>query len=434
MRLYSWISVIILTNLVFSYPAANSNASEFAWGQNVGPFSAYVDRTDHAKGLTIRASPSEDSQTVGYLPSGTKIRGSSEFKSGWVKLISPIDTGWVNIGYLKPRPIEGMVTKVDNTDLCLPIRAGPAASEQKVGCGQIGESLSLTGVMTADNWFQLTDRRGWVDASSVQLPMDSPQEVGANAETPSVTSVGSAASPSLEKPMTTPPQLGSFTKKDLAPEKAPAGPPLISTASAPTASPPPKAAPVMKELPHVACKGGWCVNFDNSQVTHGGKAVSGIECFKNDVCANIVAQHYVAQATADGIATFGNFKLLPDGVILDSKSTKLLAYCNAKGSVDEKCVANFLRKTVVDISGKNSTGSVSGKGEASKEKIKKTAENSSESKKRRSNEEAPKLLKDFDRNACYSKCPCAMGGTESCANCKQKCDDQFWKAFDEKSK
>ena len=98
------------------------------------------------------------------------------------------------------------------------------------------------------------------------------------------------------------------------------------------------------------------------------------------------------------------------------------------------CGEAFLRKTVVDISGENTTGSVSAKGEASKEKIKKTAENSSESKKRRSNEEAPKLLKDFDRNACYSKCPCAMGGTEACANCKQKCDDQFWKAFDEKSK
>lgn len=434
MRLYSWISLIILANLVFSHPSANSNASELIWGQNVGPFSAYVDRTDHAKGLTIRAAPSEESQILGYIQPGTKIRCSSKFKNGWVKLMGPVDTGWVNIGYLKPRPIAGMVTKVDNTDLCLPIRAGPAASQQKVGCGQISESLNLTGVMTADNWFQLTDRRGWVEASSVQLPMDSPQEVGANAETPSVASVGPGASPSLEKPITTPPQLGSFTRKDLAPEKASAGPPLTSAPSGQIAAPSSTAIPENKKLPNVSCNGGWCVAFDTGQVTHDGKAVSGIECLKNDICAIIVAQHHVAKATTDGIATFGNFKLLPDGVILDSASTKLLAHCNAKGSVDQKCVANFLRKTGADIRGKNSTGSVSGKGEASKEKIKKTAENFSESKKRRSNEEAPKLLKDFDRNACYSKCPCAMGGTESCANCKQKCDDQFWKAFDEKSK
>ena len=261
MRFSSWITVIILTNLVFSHPYSNSNADELTWGNNVGPVSAYVDQTDHANGLTIRASPSADSQTVGYIPSGTKIRGSSEFKSGWVKLISPVDTGWVNIGFLKPRPIEGMVTKVDNTELCLPIRAGPAASQQKVGCGQIGEVLNLTGIMTADNWLQLTDRRGWVDASSIQLPIETPQAVGANTETPSVTSVGPAASPSIEKPITTPPQLESSTKKELAPEKAPAMPPLAATPSTQITTPPSKAVPDKEKLPRVTCRGGWCVAF-----------------------------------------------------------------------------------------------------------------------------------------------------------------------------
>jgi hypothetical protein len=45
------------------------------------------------------------------------------------------------------------------------------------------------------------------------------------------------------------------------------------------------------------------------------------------------------------------------------------------------------------------------------------------------------LLQDFDRNACYSKCPCATAGAEqACADCKQKCDDEYWKNFDEKFK
>ena len=45
------------------------------------------------------------------------------------------------------------------------------------------------------------------------------------------------------------------------------------------------------------------------------------------------------------------------------------------------------------------------------------------------------LLQEFDRNACYSKCPCEIGGMEqACADCKQKCDDEFWKDFDEKLK
>jgi len=45
------------------------------------------------------------------------------------------------------------------------------------------------------------------------------------------------------------------------------------------------------------------------------------------------------------------------------------------------------------------------------------------------------LLQEFDRIACYSKCPCEIGGMEqACADCKQKCDDEFWKDFDEKLK
>ena len=41
-------------------------------------------------------------------------------------------------------------------------------------------------------------------------------------------------------------------------------------------------------------------------------------------------------------------------------------------------------------------------------------------------------LQDFDREACYSNCPCDMPGMEqACADCMQKCDDEFWKDFDD---
>jgi hypothetical protein len=40
-------------------------------------------------------------------------------------------------------------------------------------------------------------------------------------------------------------------------------------------------------------------------------------------------------------------------------------------------------------------------------------------------------LQDFDREGCYSNCPCDIAGMEqACADCKQKCDDEFWKDFD----
>ena len=433
MKLSNWATLFVLIILVLFHPYSSSNADELVWGENVGPVFAYVDQIDHAKGLTIRVAPSPESQSSGYIPSGTKIRGSNEFKGGWVKLRSPVGNGWVNLAFLKPQSFEGIVTKVDNPELCLAIRAGPASSHEKIGCAQIGEVLNLTGIMTADNWLQLMDRRGWVDASSVQLPPDTPQAFEANKRTPSVTSVEPVESSSSDKRLATTPQLGSLIKKDLAPEKASAGPPLTSAPSGQIAAPPPEASPETGELPPVACSDGWCVDHDSSQVTHDGKAVSGIECLKNEICASIVGQHHAIEATRNGSMTFGNFKLFASGVILDFVSGKTVAYCNDRGRVDHKCVANFLRKTFVGISGKNITGSVSGKGDASKEKIKKKAENSSESKQPRSTAGAPERLQSFDRNACYSKCPC-MGMGQACADCKQNCDGQFWKAFDEKSK
>jgi hypothetical protein len=578
-----------MTSLLVTSAYSITNADELKWGENVGPVFAHVKRTDDASGLTVRASPSPQGKPLAHLVPGTEIRAYNEFKSGWVKIKSPIQKGWVNLEFVTASPAEGTVTKVDNSELCLPIRAGPASSFKKVDCTQIGEVLKLTGIMTSGNWLQLKDRRGWVEASSVQLPPEAIQGVEAKTKTPNVSSV-TQANPSREKSVAAVPKLGSTVEKasvskkaharstvtlpsvarstapppkaapikqELPPmvcsggwcvnfkssevtyngkavagiecfkdgmcasivgqhhaqkaavdgfitfgnfkllangvilnsesgqmlvncnakggidhkcvasflvktvtgasaerktgsvspkvaaskeeirkkaAKAPASPPLISTASTPPATPPLKVAPAKQELPHVACKGGWCVNFDSSQITHGGKSVPGIECFKSDVCTTIVAQHYVAQAAADGIVTFGKFKLLRDGAILDSGSTKLLAYCNGKGSIDQKCVANFLRKTAVDMKGKNATGFVSGKDEASREKIKKKPENSLESKELRSSVAAPKLSKNFDLNACYSKCPCPMGAQGACADCKQKCDDQYWQNFDEQSK
>ena len=304
----------------------------------------------------------------------------------------------------------------------------------KIGCAQIGEVLRFTGIMTTANWIQLTDWRGWVDASSVQLSPQTPQAFEANKDTPRVTSVEPVESSSREKSVATTPRPGPTIEKKSGSEKAPAESALTSTPSARIVAPLPKAAQGKDELPTVACIGGWCVDHDSSQVTHNGKAVSEIECFKNEICAGIVGQHHAIEATRKGIMTFGNFKLFASGVILDFVSGKTVAYCNDKGSVDHKCVTSFLRKTFAGISGGSKSASGTAKGDVSKEKIKKKRENTSESKQPRSTAGAPERLQSFDQNACYSKCPCAMGATEACANCKQRCDDQFWKAFDEKSK
>jgi len=384
MKLFNWITLFIVTNLVIFLPYSSSNADELVWGENVGPVSAYVSQKDQALGLTIRLGPSPEAKVLGHIPFGTKIRGYNEFKSGWIKLKSPVGAGWVNIAFLKPQSLEGIVTKVDSTELCLAIRAGPASSHEKIGCGQIGELLKFTGIMTTANWVQLTDRRGWVDASSVQLSPQAPQAFEANKGTPRVIPVEPVESSSREKSVATTPRPGPTIEKKSGSEKAPAESALTSTPSARIVAPLSKAAQGKEELPTVACIDGWCVDHDSSQVTHNGKVVSGIECFKNEICAGIVGQQHAIEATRKGIMTFGNFKLFASGVILDFVSGKTVAYCNDKGSVDHKCVASFLRKTFAGISGESKNASGSAKGDASKETIKKRTENTSEFKKRSS--------------------------------------------------
>ena len=44
-------------------------------------------------------------------------------------------------------------------------------------------------------------------------------------------------------------------------------------------------------------------------------------------------------------------------------------------------------------------------------------------------------FQDFDRNACYDKCPCNAGIQDhACAVCKQRCDMEFWRQRNEQSK
>ena len=40
---------------------------------------------------------------------------------------------------------------------------------------------------------------------------------------------------------------------------------------------------------------------------------------------------------------------------------------------------------------------------------------------------------DFDINACYAKCGCHWGLFQACYDCKQNCDRQYWKSFDERT-
>ncbi len=145
-------------------------ATQDVWAQAFGMISATVEKTDDARGLTVRSEPSASAAVVGFLPLGTEIKSCNDFKDGWVRMEIPSKGNWVNMAYLKPKGGDATVAAVDNPDLCLAIRKGPYSSYEKIGCAELGQNLKLSGVWSATNWARLEDR-GWVDASKIDTDL-----------------------------------------------------------------------------------------------------------------------------------------------------------------------------------------------------------------------------------------------------------------------
>ena len=115
--------------LMLGMADSSANAlAQPAWGDTVGPVSALVERIDTDQGLAVRSEPSPESETLGFLPVGTKINGYNEFTHGWMQLRSPYQGGWVQIDYLVPRGGPAEVISVDQGPGCLNIRSGPDSS------------------------------------------------------------------------------------------------------------------------------------------------------------------------------------------------------------------------------------------------------------------------------------------------------------------
>jgi hypothetical protein len=156
-------------------------------------------------------------------------------------------------------------------------------------------------------------------------------------------------------------------------------------------------APDVKKGHVVMCSGVWCVDYEKAKVTHKGKVVSNVDCFKDAVCAGIVGQHHVAKAILDGSITFGKFKLSSTGAISSLQGDQV-ANCAEMGGIDHKCVANFLRQMIAGVSGGKETPSVSGKSQAAKEQMKDTAGQKTESKKQQSAKKSSGAKRDAGAN------------------------------------
>lgn len=422
MTVSMFIALAVLASLSLTSTAISY---EMVWGENVGIVRAYVDKIDSEKGLTVRATPSAESPIMSYLEAGTKIQCRNEFRNGWVKTMAPSTPGWVNLKFLKPAAFEGLATKVDSSDLCLGIRAGPSVSHEKVGCAQIGEVLKFTGIMTADNWIQLADRRGWVSGSSVQAAADEPVPVLAGQDMSSDT----AGVPMPKLPVAR--SLSEVSVREaptpVAPETRAVKPiPAIGLADKPVASQA-TTAPGVAKGPAAMCSGGWCVDYENSRVSHNGRVVASIECFKDTVCAGIVGQHHVAKAILDGSMTFGKFKLAANGAISNVATGKEVVDCSETGGVDHKCVANFLRK-IVGVVAELENRPVSEKAEVPKEQLKKAPGQKTEAKKSRSTKSSSRAKMDTDITRTESSTFATENQKEEQQEREQQMKDDAWES------
>lgn len=143
-----------------------------AAGEDVGPMTATVFRTDDPRGLTVRSDPSAGAPPVGYLPSGTRVRTYREFSGGWVRIHSPIQGGWVDMANLNPVRGVATVVSVDSPENCLRVRSGPGSSYEVVGCLGRGERLRLTGIWSSNNWLEIDGPvAGWVFGGQIQTTL-----------------------------------------------------------------------------------------------------------------------------------------------------------------------------------------------------------------------------------------------------------------------
>lgn len=161
------ITLRMMLGVAFLLPVSGAFGMQIL-GDNIGIISAVVAAADAERGLTVRTSPLAESPAQAFLPVGTRVKGYATFKNGYVKIEDPFKGGWIRLDHLQPVGGAGTVTRVDQPELCLRIRSGPATSYDKVGCAELGRQLELTGLWSRNNWAQLSKPvSGWVTASQI---------------------------------------------------------------------------------------------------------------------------------------------------------------------------------------------------------------------------------------------------------------------------
>jgi len=335
MKITHFVFIFVLVLLMFS-PSSAADADKLLWGQNVGLISATVVGTDDAKGLTVRSTPSLDGKGLTHLQPGATLQGQPVFRDGWVKLTAPVQDGWVRLTFLRPRPFENAVTKVNQSELCLPLKKGPGDSHEKTGCAQIGETLKFSGVATSDNWLQLAEGKGWARASDVGFD------------------TWTAAAGTGQK-------IASLNPESTARGKTGEKPAVASQAEPGFAALPTDAEDEGEAPEAQICQDEWCVDFVKQTITREGKQESFVTCARDEICATILAEFWVALLEDERhvdipITAAMSIRLEKEGTIKNAQSGGVIEDCRGASGPEAACVVGFLLDVSQPILGPAETG------------------------------------------------------------------------------
>ncbi|MDQ7782051.1 MAG: SH3 domain-containing protein [Desulfomonilaceae bacterium] len=164
-----FIATVVTACVVWSLGAEAANVQYEA----VGPIAGTVAAPDSARGAVVRAGPSQSDRALGVLRNGTRVKNYLEFANGWVRIRTPFHGAWVQASYIVPQSAPAVVTGVDQPENCLRVREGPGSEFEVVGCLAHGETLTLTGLWSENNWAEISHPvSGWVHAAQIGTGLD----------------------------------------------------------------------------------------------------------------------------------------------------------------------------------------------------------------------------------------------------------------------
>lgn len=164
-------TILVLLSIVW-IPASGAIAAEAAPGAEIGPVAGVVRLDDGSDSLAVRSGPSQESRLLDRVKAGSRVTCYKEFRSGWVKLRTPVEGGWARIEAIKPSGGKGIVTEGGTAADGLRVFSAPSKDSYGVRRLSKGTQVSLTGRWSQDGWAEISSPTpGWVKGANIKTSL-----------------------------------------------------------------------------------------------------------------------------------------------------------------------------------------------------------------------------------------------------------------------